>query len=87
MPTMKDTSNHEALGGMSKKKAPMAHTSPGSTSHPEETLGGKPKRKVPPAHVGAKSTSHEEETLCQMPKKKPSMVNPGGGYGDAASAV
>lgn len=56
---------HEALGGVVKKKPPMAHSSPGSTSNPEEALGGHPKRKVPPAHVGPRSSSHEEETLMK----------------------
>ena len=87
MPKMSDSSNHETLGGATKKKPAMGHSSPASTSHPEESLGGKPKRKVPPAHVGQASTSHEEETLCQEPKKKPAMVAPGGGYGDASDAV
>ena len=76
MPGMKDTSNHEALGGMMKKKPAMAHSMPGSTSHPEEALGGMPKRKVPPAHVGAfKSTSHKDEALGGMSKKKVTPVS------------
>ena len=69
-------SSHEALGGMKKVKPAMAHSSPGSTSHPEEALGGRPKKKVPPAHVGAfKSTSHPEETLGKMAKKKVALVS------------
>jgi hypothetical protein len=43
MPSMKDTSNHEALGGMQKKKAPMGNSMPGTTSHKDEALGGHPK--------------------------------------------
>lgn len=70
-------SSEETLGGSKKKKAPMAHSQQGSTSHPEEALGGIPKKKVPPAHVGAfKSTSHPEEALGGIPKK---MVNGGDG--------
>jgi len=78
---MSDTSNHEALGGSTKKKAAMGNSQPGSTSHPEETLGGKAKKKVAPAHVGAyKSTSHPEETLGGMPKRK--VTNGGAGSSD-----
>jgi len=60
----------EALGGQQKKKAPMAHSQQGSTSHPEETLGGKAKKRIPSPHVGFASTSHPEETLGGIPKKR-----------------
>jgi len=35
----------EALGGMAKKKAPMAHSGPALTSHPDEALGKMAKKK------------------------------------------
>jgi hypothetical protein len=63
-------SDCEALGGKIKKKAPMAHSSPGSTSHEDEALGGMMKKMAPPAHVGHKSTSKEDEALSQNPKKR-----------------
>ena len=69
-------SNEETLGGKKKVKPAMAHSQPGSTSHPEEALGGMTKKKVAPAHVGFRSTSHEEETLGGMPKKR---IDGGGG--------
>jgi len=81
-------SSEETLGGAAKKKAPMANSQPGSTSHPEEALGGKAKKKVVPAHVGFASTSHEEEALGGMSKKR---ISSGGGsnksLGDAAGAA
>ena len=70
-----------------KKKPAMAHSQPGSTSHPEEALGGKMKKKPPMAHSMPGTTSHEDEALGNMMKKKPAMVSPGGGYGDASDAV
>jgi hypothetical protein len=89
MPTMKDTSNHEALGGMMKKKPAMAHSSPGTTSHKDEALGGKSKKKPPMAHMGPATTSHEDEALGGMAKKKPAMVGNRGNTaaGDAAGAI
>jgi hypothetical protein len=35
----------EALGGVMKKKPPMAHSMPGTTSHEDEALGGMAKKK------------------------------------------
>lgn len=63
-------SNEETLGGKKKTKSPMAHSRPGTTSHPEETLGGSSKKKEAPAHVGPASTSNECETLGGIPKKR-----------------
>lgn len=82
-------SNEEALGGISKKKAPMANSQPGTTSHHEEALGGKAKKKAPMAHVGHASTSHKDEALGGMAKKKPAMVGNSGNNsaGDAAGDI
>lgn len=44
------TNIHETLGGATKKKTPMAHMGPASTSHKDEALGGILKKK--PSMVG-----------------------------------
>lgn len=91
MPKMSDTSNHEALGGVMKKKPPMAHSRPGTTStDPEETLqGGKAKKKEPMAHMGPRSTSDKDEALGGVSKKKPAMVGNSGNTapGDAEGYI
>ena len=50
MPGTSSTNIHETLGGATKKKTPMAHTGPASTSHKDEALGGMMKKK--PSRVG-----------------------------------
>ena len=89
MPSMKDTSNHEALGGMQKKKPAMGNSMPGSTSHKDEALGGMSKKKPPMAHSMPGTTSHKDEALGGMAKKKPSMVPMHGNVsaGDADDAI
>jgi hypothetical protein len=44
-PGTTSTNIDEALGGATKKRAPMAHMGPASTSHECEALGGMAKKK------------------------------------------
>jgi hypothetical protein len=61
-----------------KKKAPMAHSRPGTPSHQDEALGGMAKKMEQPAHVGAyPNVSDPEETLGGIAKKR--VSSNGGG--------